>query len=64
VFEQDETTLADYMQALRLDARRRDFQSQEHAARSITDIALSWGNNSPAHLSRETWLSQQPRKAA
>ena len=52
VFEQEETTLADYMQALRLDACRRDFQSQEHAARSITDIALSWGYNSPAHFSR------------
>jgi len=40
------------MQALRLDACRRDFQSQEHAARSITDIALSWGYNSPAHFCR------------
>jgi len=26
--------------------------SQEHAARSITDIALSWGYNDPAHFSR------------
>jgi transcriptional regulator GlxA family with amidase domain len=51
VFEQEETTLADYMQALRLDACRRTFQSQEHAARSITDIALSPGYNSPAHFS-------------
>jgi hypothetical protein len=40
------------MQALRLDACRLDFQSQEHAARSITDTALSWGYNSPAHFSR------------
>ena len=52
MFEQEETTLADYMQALRLDACRRDFQSHEHAARSITDIALSWGYNSPAHFPR------------
>ena len=52
VFAQEETTLADYMQSLRLDACRRDLQSQEQAGRSITDIALSWGYNSPAHFSR------------
>ena len=51
-YEMMNSSFADYMQALRLDACRRDFQSQEHAARSITDIALSWGYNSPAHFSR------------
>ena len=39
-YEMMNSSFADYMQALRLDACRRDFQSHEHAARSITDIAV------------------------
>lgn len=52
VFEQEESTLADYIQALRLQACRRDLLAQDRARESITDIAMSWGYNSPAHFSR------------
>jgi len=74
VFEQEETTLACYVQALRLDACQRELQAPDHAARSITDIALSWGYNSPAHFCRvfrkrfdatpSEWRSRYPRSAA
>lgn len=52
VFEQEETTLARHVQSLRLDACGRDLQSPQHAARTVTDIALSWGYNSPGHFCR------------
>ncbi|HWP19902.1 MAG TPA: helix-turn-helix domain-containing protein [Burkholderiaceae bacterium] len=52
VFELEETTLADYIQAQRLQACRRDLLSEEFSGSSITEIALSWGYNSPSHFSR------------
>lgn len=51
-FNDEQTTLATYIQDLRLTACLRELQQQGPNARPITDIALHWGFNSPSHFSR------------
>ncbi|MET0310586.1 MAG: helix-turn-helix domain-containing protein [Burkholderiaceae bacterium] len=50
-FAGDEDTLAGYIQHQRLAACMRELR-QASDTRAITDIALSWGFNNPAHFSR------------
>lgn len=50
-FAGDEDTLAGYIQRQRLAACMRELR-QASGTRAITDIALSWGFNNPAHFSR------------
>jgi AraC-like DNA-binding protein len=50
-FAGDEDTLAGYIQRQRLAACMRELR-QASDSRAITDIALSWGFNNPAHFSR------------
>lgn len=45
-------SLADWIWALRLDAARRDLCDPALAARSVSDIAFSWGFSDAAHFSR------------
>lgn len=45
-------SLTDWIWAQRLDAARRDLCDPSLAARSISDIAFSWGFNDAAHFSR------------
>lgn len=45
-------SLTDWIWAQRLDAARRDLCAPSLAARSISDIAFSWGFNDAAHFSR------------
>ncbi len=51
-FTDEDQTLASYIQGLRLDACIRELQHPMARTRPITDIALSWGFNSPSHFSR------------
>lgn len=51
-FTEEDQTLASYIQGLRLDACIRELQHPMAQTRPITDIALSWGFNSPSHFSR------------
>lgn len=51
-FAEEDQTLASYIQGLRLDACVRELQHPMAQTRPITDIALSWGFNSPSHFSR------------
>ncbi len=51
-FSEEEQTLASYIQTLRLEACIRELQHPMAQSRPITDIALSWGFNSPSHFSR------------
>jgi len=51
-FGDEEQTLASYIQTLRLEACIRELQHPMAQTRPITDIALSWGFNSPSHFSR------------
>lgn len=51
-FTDEDQTLASYIQGLRLDACIRELQHPMAQTRPITDIALSWGFNSPSHFSR------------
>jgi AraC-like DNA-binding protein len=51
-FGNGEETLACYIQRLRLDACIHELQHPAALARSITDIALSWGFNNLSHFSR------------
>jgi AraC-like DNA-binding protein len=45
-------SLADWIWAQRLDAARRDLCDPALAARSVSEIAFSWGFNDAAHFSR------------
>ncbi|MEQ1658902.1 MAG: helix-turn-helix domain-containing protein [Hylemonella sp.] len=51
-FTEEDQTLASYIQGLRLEACIRELQHPMAQTRPITDIALSWGFNSPSHFSR------------
>ncbi|KRH99563.1 helix-turn-helix domain-containing protein [Curvibacter sp. PAE-UM] len=51
-FTDEDQTLASYIQGLRLEACIRELQHPMAQTRPITDIALSWGFNSPSHFSR------------
>jgi len=51
-FAEEDQTLASYIQGLRLEACIRELQHPMAQTRPITDIALSWGFNSPSHFSR------------
>ncbi len=51
-FAEEDQTLASYIQGLRLEACIRELQHPMARTRPITDIALSWGFNSPSHFSR------------
>lgn len=51
-FADEDQTLANYIQHLRLEACIRELQQENALGRPITDIALSWGFNSPSHFSR------------
>ena len=51
-FADENDTLANHIQRLRLDACSHELQHPATFARSITDIALSWGFNNPSHFSR------------
>ncbi len=67
-FSEEEQTLASYIQTLRLEACIRELQHPMALSRPITDIALSWGFNSPSHFSRvfreHTGLSPSEFRAA
>lgn len=45
-------SIAQWIWAQRLDAARRDLCNPAHRARSISEIAFSWGFNDAAHFSR------------
>ncbi len=51
-YAEEDQTLASYIQGLRLEACIRELQHPMARTRPITDIALSWGFNSPSHFSR------------
>jgi AraC-like DNA-binding protein len=51
-FAGEEDSLAHYILRRRLQACMRDLKNPALAARTITDIALSWGFNNSAHFSR------------
>lgn len=51
-FADEDQTPANFIQRLRLDSCVRELQQVGAQGRSITDIALSWGFNSPSHFSR------------
>ncbi len=51
-FTEEDQTLASYIQGLRLEACIRELQHPMAQMRPITEIALSWGFNSPSHFSR------------
>lgn len=51
-FAEEDLTLATYIQNLRLEACIRELRHPMAQSRPITDIALSWGFNSPSHFSR------------
>lgn len=51
-FANDDDTLAQHILRLRLDACLRELQQPGPPARSITDIALSWGFSNLSHFSR------------
>jgi AraC-like DNA-binding protein len=51
-FGDGEETLASYIQRLRLDACVHELQRLAALARSVTDIALSWGFKNLPHFSR------------
>jgi AraC-like DNA-binding protein len=67
-FTDEDQTLASYIQALRIEACVRELQHPMAQSRPITDIALSWGFNSPSHFSRvfreHTGLSPSEFRAA
>lgn len=52
VFAGSGETLAESIQRQRLDACMRELRTPELAARSITEIALSWGFSNVSHFSR------------
>ena len=45
-------SLSDWIWSLRLDAARRDLCDPACSARTVSDIAFSWGFNDAAHFSR------------
>ena len=51
VFEVEGVSISDYIWRLRLDHCREDLVNSACHAKSITDIAFSWGFNSSAHFS-------------
>jgi len=51
-FTEEEGTLALYILRRRLQACMRDLSNPELTARTLTEIALSWGFNQSAHFSR------------
>lgn len=51
-FQDEEDTLAHYIQRQRIQGCMRELADPARARRTITDIALSWGFNSTAHFSR------------
>ncbi|WP_394731287.1 helix-turn-helix domain-containing protein [Altererythrobacter sp. GH1-8] len=53
LFEASETTPWRYVVQQRLEGCKRDLQNAEHANRSVTDIAFSWGFSNSAHFGRK-----------
>jgi AraC-like DNA-binding protein len=51
VFESEGVSLSDYIWQSRLDRCRNELLDAKHNARSVTDIAFSWGFSSSAHFS-------------
>jgi AraC-like DNA-binding protein len=51
VFESEGVSLSDYIWQSRLDRCRDELLDAKHEARSVTDIAFSWGFSSSAHFS-------------
>ena len=51
VFESEGISLSDYIWRSRLDCCRTELLDPRHHARSVTDIAFSWGFSSSAHFS-------------
>ena len=51
VFEVERVSLSDYIWQSRLDRCRNELLDTKHKARSVTDIAFSWGFSSSAHFS-------------
>ena len=51
VFEPEGVSLSDYIWQSRLDRCRDELVDAKHEARSVTDIAFSWGFSSSAHFS-------------
>lgn len=52
VFETEDMTLNEYIWVRRLERSRADLSNPAMRARSVTDIALSWGFSNPSHFSR------------
>lgn len=52
VFQEEGTTISQYIWRRRLEACRRDLDNPGCADKSITDIAYSWGFSSSTHFSR------------
>ncbi len=52
LFQQEETTLAQFIRDSRLEQCRRALSDPTQAHRTITDIAFSWGFNNTAHFSQ------------
>ena len=53
LFEGGDTTPWRYVVQERLEGCRRDLQNPDHAHRSVTDIAFSWGFSNSAHFGRK-----------
>jgi len=51
-FNDEDDTLAHYIQRQRIQACMRELSDPQRAPRTITDIAFSWGFNNTAHFSR------------